>query len=69
MRDPEELAAIAIDTGLKIHKDIGPGLLESAYEMILAEKLRSFGLQVDRQVPIDIRYDGIEGGLQDRSAD
>jgi GxxExxY protein len=60
MRDPEELAAIAIDTGLKIHKDIGPGLLESAYEMILAEKLRSFGLQVDRQVPIDIRYDGIE---------
>lgn len=60
MRDPEALAAIAIDTGLKIHKDIGPGLLESAYEMILKEKLRAFGLHVDRQVPIDIQYDGIE---------
>jgi iron complex transport system substrate-binding protein len=60
MINPEELAAVAIDTGLKIHKDIGPGLLESAYEMILCEKLRSFGLQVDRQVPIDIKYDGIE---------
>ena len=59
MRDPEELAAIAIDTGIKIHKEVGPGLLESAYEMILAEKLRSFGLHVDRQVPVDIRYDDI----------
>jgi iron complex transport system substrate-binding protein len=60
VRDSEELAAIAIDTGLKIHQDIGPGLLESAYEMILTEKLRSFGLHVDRQVPISIQYDGIE---------
>ncbi|MBA4162728.1 MAG: GxxExxY protein [Novosphingobium sp.] len=60
MTDPEELAAIAIDTAFQIHKDIGPGLLESAYEMILAEKLRSKGIQVDRQVPIDIKYDGIE---------
>ena len=60
MLDLEQMAAVAVDTGLKIHRDIGPGLLESAYEQILAEKLRSFGLQVDRQVPIDIEYDGIQ---------
>jgi GxxExxY protein len=59
MGNPEELASIAIDLGLPIHRDIGPGLLESVYEMILAEKLRSMGYQVDRQVPIDIEYDGI----------
>jgi GxxExxY protein len=59
MHDPEELATIAIDTAIKIHMDIGPGLLESAYEMILTEKLRSMGLHVDRQVPLDIRYDDI----------
>ncbi len=59
MVDLESLASVAIDTGFKIHQDIGPGLLESAYEMILAEKLRAMGLQVDRQVPIDIQYDGI----------
>lgn len=57
--DIEEISAIAVDTGLKLHRDIGPGLLESAYEMILAEKLRSLGLHVDRQVPINIEYDGI----------
>lgn len=60
MPDTEELSAIAIDIGLKIHRDVGPGLLESAYEMILAEKLRAFGLHVDRQVPVRIVYDGIQ---------
>ena len=57
--DIEEISAIAVDTGLKLHRDIGPGMLESAYEMILAEKLRSLGLNVFRQVPINIEYDGI----------
>lgn len=46
MPDTEELSAIAVDIGLKMHRDIGPGLLESAYEMILAEKLRATGLHV-----------------------
>ena len=59
MPDTEELSAIAVDIGLKMHRDIGPGLLESAYEMILAEKLRAAGLHVNRQVPVRIEYDGI----------
>lgn len=60
MPDTEELSAIAVDIGLKMHKDIGPGLLESACEMILCEKLRAMGLHVDRQVPIRIESDGIQ---------
>jgi GxxExxY protein len=42
------------------HEDIGSGLLESAYEAILAAKLQSRGLNVERQVAIDIEYDGVE---------
>lgn len=60
MSDVERIEAVAFDTGLAIHRDIGPGLLESAYETILAEKLRAQGLHVDRQVPIDLNYQGIE---------
>ncbi len=59
-RDIEELASLAIDAGFKLHKALGPGLLESAYELILAEKLLSMGLVVDRQVPINIKYENIE---------
>lgn len=59
MEDIERLGAIAFETGLAIHRDIGPGLLEAAYETILAEKLRAAGLHVDRQVAIDMVYDGI----------
>jgi len=55
----EHICSIIVDAAFKIHKDIGSGLLESAYEVILAAKLQSKGLTVDRQVPIDIEYDGI----------
>ena len=49
-----------MDAGLKIHRDLGPGMLESVYEVILAEKLIRSGLIVDRQVSINIAYDDIE---------
>ncbi len=57
--DIEQLCTIVVDCGFKLHQDIGPGLLESAYEAMLAAKLRALGLKVDRQVPIDLTYDGI----------
>lgn len=60
MPDIEELSAIVVDAGLKLHRDLGPGLLESAYELILARVLISRGLKVDRQVPININYDGLQ---------
>jgi GxxExxY protein len=59
MPDIEELVRLAIDCGFKIHKDLGPGLLESVYEAVLAACLTRKGLKVDRQTPIDIRYDGL----------
>jgi GxxExxY protein len=54
--DLDRLARIVIDTSYHIHFDLGPGLLESAYEIILFELLVSRGLRVARQVPIDIDY-------------
>jgi len=59
MRDIEELARLAVDAGFKIHKDLGPGLLESVYEAILAASLLQKGVKVDRQKPIAIEYDGL----------
>ncbi len=55
----EEIASIAVDCGLKLHKDVGPGLLESAYENMLAHLLEQRSLHVERQVMIPIRYQGL----------
>ncbi len=55
----EHICSLVVDAAFKLHKDIGPGLLESAYETILAAKLEDMGLGVDRQVPIDIQYDQV----------
>ena len=60
MPNLEELSGLVVDAGLKIHRDLGPGMLESVYEVILAEKLIRSGLIVDRQVSINIAYDDIE---------
>ncbi|MGQ3099436.1 MAG: GxxExxY protein [Sphingopyxis solisilvae] len=57
--DIERLCTIVVDAGFNLHKDIGPGLLESAYETMLAAKLGAIGLKVDRQMPIDLLYDGV----------
>jgi GxxExxY protein len=59
MPDVDEIAAAVVDTAFKLHRDLGPGLLESAYELILSQKLLSIGYDVDRQMPINIRYDGL----------
>ena len=59
MTDVEELARLSVDCGFKIHKDLGPGLLESIYEAILAASLTKRGLLVERQKPIAIEYEGL----------
>jgi GxxExxY protein len=43
---------------MKVHTALGPGLLESAYELCLIRELRKRGLRVESQVPIAVRYDG-----------
>lgn len=62
MRDIEELARIAIDIGLGVHRTLGPGLFESVYEAILAMELSEAGLPVARQVPVLVRYDDVPLG-------
>lgn len=62
MRDVEELASQAIDCGHKIHRELGPGLLESVYEAMLAAALSRRGLVVERQKPIPIEFDGMALG-------
>jgi GxxExxY protein len=65
-RELEHLAKQAVDAAIKVHKTLGPGLLESVYETCLAHELRKRGVVVETQVPIPIVYDGIrlEGGLK-----
>lgn len=60
MREIEEISGTVVDAALALHKDLGPGLLESVYEMLLAAKLQSAGLNVSRQQAIDISYEGMK---------
>lgn len=53
-----EIAAQIVDAAFKIHSKLGPGLLESVYEVILAQELQKRGLRVARQVSIPIVYEG-----------
>ena len=59
MTDIEELSRLVVDCGYKLHRELGPGLLESVYEAVIAASLARQGLLVERQKPIDIAYDGI----------
>jgi len=48
-----------VDAALKVHRELGPGLLETVYEVVLAKELQSRGLGVERQVPVPISYGGL----------
>jgi len=54
----EEIGAVVVDTAVYIHKNLGSGLLESVYEVILAKLLAKKGLHVQRQVSISIEFEG-----------
>ncbi|MDX5985262.1 GxxExxY protein [Sphingomonas echinoides] len=55
----ENLARIAVDCGFKLHEALGPGLLESVYEVCLCRSLADRGLDVERQKPVPIRFNGL----------
>lgn len=57
--EEERLAAVLVDACIKVHRELGPGLLESVYEAVLAHELRMRGCQVARQVPIPVVYQGM----------
>jgi len=54
-----QIAKTVVDAAYKVHLALGPGLLESVYEVILAHELRKRGLKVERQKSIPIKYDGM----------
>jgi GxxExxY protein len=58
-RTENEVGKLVLDAAFNVHTVLGPGLLESVYEGILAHELRKLGLRVDRQRAIPIHYDGL----------
>jgi GxxExxY protein len=54
-----EIAQIIVDAALKVHKALGPGLLESVYERVLSHELQKRGLEVNIQVVVPIVYEGM----------
>lgn len=58
METIDELTRQVIGIAMDIHRDLGPGLLESVYETVLAGEIARRGMKVDRQKPIDIEFAG-----------
>lgn len=59
MKTENEIAKMVLDAAFKIHTNLGPGLLESVYEAVLAYELSKQAIAVRRQVPIPIHYEGL----------
>jgi GxxExxY protein len=58
--DENQIGEQVLDCAFKVHKALGAGLLESAYETCLAHELGKLGLAFQRQVSLPLSYDGIE---------
>ncbi len=58
-----DITGAIVDAALQIHRDMGPGLLESVYEAVLAKKLESRGMKVERQKTLRFVYDGMTKGF------
>ncbi len=56
----EEVGKQIVDAAIKVHRTLGPGLLESAYQTCLAYELRKRGLKVECEVPLPIMYEDIK---------
>ena len=54
----DDISGAIVDSSVRIHRDLGPGLLESVYEVVLASALARRGLRVERQKPIHFEYEG-----------
>jgi iron complex transport system substrate-binding protein len=55
----DDITGAIVDAAMKIHQDLGPGLLESVYEAVLARALERRGLRIERQKIIRFEYDGM----------
>lgn len=59
MRDIDRISGDVIDVAVRLHRELGPGLLESVYEAVLAARLRAMGYAVACQRAIDIEFEGV----------
>ena len=59
MRDIDEMTGDVLDVALRLHRELGPGLLESLYEVLLAGRLRDLGYVVDTQRAISAEFEGV----------
>jgi GxxExxY protein len=55
-----EIGTTVVDAAIAVHRALGPGLLETVYEVVLARELQDRGLTVQRQIPVKIQYKGIQ---------
>jgi GxxExxY protein len=60
MRNLNELTNAIIGAAMEVHRTLGPGLLESTYEMCLCRELGIRGIPFERQVPIPVEYKGVK---------
>jgi iron complex transport system substrate-binding protein len=59
MRDIDDISGEVLDVALRLHRDLGPGLLESVYETLLAQRLQDDGLFVERQKAISAEFESV----------
>ncbi len=59
VKDLDDITGDVLDVALRLHRELGPGLLESVYETVMAGKLEEIGYVVRRQQPVDIEFEGI----------
>ena len=60
MKTENEIGTVVVDCAVRLHMELGPGLLETVYEVLLAHMLEEAGLKVARQVPVPIEFHGIK---------
>lgn len=56
------LGGVILDASIAVHRELGPGLLESAYELALAKELRLRDIPIRTQVPVELMYKGVPLG-------
>jgi GxxExxY protein len=54
--DENAIGKVVVDAAVQVHRELGPGLLETVYEVVLAHELEHRGLRVERQVPVPVVY-------------
>jgi len=59
MKDIDSISGDVIDISLRLHRELGPGLLEVVYETVLAARLAEMGYEVSRQVAVPIEFEGL----------